>query len=106
MRLDRNINEGGKCKYAVVKMRLLKAPLQECLDVESGEDCWLVPKSAMIILPDDRNEFFVLMLKDQFAAAALEAYANAAVVTDTEYAADVQQLAHKSRRHPDRRRPD
>lgn len=53
MKLDRNNNPTGKGKYALLNMRTNK--------VEYGDEC----------------QFFVIKYKDQFAEAALRAYAHA-----------------------------
>lgn len=56
MRLDRNINPDGRGKYALINLRTNK--------VEWGG-------------PTAEEQFFVLKLKDEFAAPALRAYAEA-----------------------------
>ncbi len=47
--------------------------------------------------PNERNEHFVLMLKDQYARAALMAYAQSAMEDgEKEYALDVMMLANRA----------
>lgn len=46
----------------------------------------------------DDNAFFVIRLKDQFAAPALIAYAREAMQWDREYASEVVELAMRSMR--------
>ncbi len=98
MKLDRNQN--GRGKYAVVKLRQLDAHTANSLDALSAGGFVQFSK------PGDADEFFVIKLKDQYAAAALRAYAEAARPDDPEYAADVMALADRAAAHPQRRKPD
>lgn len=84
MKLDRNINPDGKGKYALLNLRTNK--------IEWG------------VTPDE--EFFVIKLKDKYAAPALDAYAKACVKDDAEYAYEINQLASRAATHPLSRRPD
>lgn len=52
------------------------------------------------------NEFFVIKLKDVHAPAALEAYAASIEGADSEFAAEVRELAEVARNHPHRKQPD
>jgi len=56
----------------------------------------------------ERNEHFVIMLKDQYSRAALLAYAGAASEAgDTEYAKDIMELANRAGSlHPACKKPD
>lgn len=105
MRLDRN--NGGQGKYAIVNMRKLREmtthekdpfgrlgnELRTALDIlerrgilEYGEE-------------DSKEEFFVIKLKDRFAAVALNAYAAALSgekLFDIDYAADIRELAGRA----------
>jgi hypothetical protein len=85
MRLVRNTSEDGRCKYAIIDNRT-----GEKVEAKVG----------------DPEEFFVLKLKDEFAAAALKAYALAAEGYDTEYAEEVYALALRAEMMPNRKRPD
>lgn len=97
MKLDRNINPDGKGKYALINLRKNT--------VEWGE-------------PD---QFFVIKYKDEFAAAALEAYAEAVrskanmlkatgkrFEADSlyEYADEIQREAIAARDWPGKKIPD
>ncbi len=94
MKLDRN---NGIGKYAVINMRNIKAAM------ESGETG---VRNAIAVLehhglinygpPGNENEFFVIMLKDAHADAALATYATLASADDPEYGADVLELARRS----------
>ena len=113
MRLDRNINEGGRGKYALLKLRKLD-------DFRDPADPFaeVAPKIANAITtladagildwgnkPD--SEFFVMRLKDKYAADALEAYAAAAIEDDPEYAGEVRDMADRAGPHsPWCKKPD
>lgn len=56
--------------------------------------------------PGTDNEFFAIKLKDDNAAPALDAYAEAAEWTDKELSEDVFGLAERARHHPCRKKPD
>ncbi len=86
MKMDRNLNANGKGKYALLNLR------------EDIIEWGFVGGS---------NEFFVIKLKDKYAQAALEAYANAAECDDLEWANEVRKLAQRSgQNHPLCKRPD
>jgi len=79
MRLDRNLNTDGKCKYALIER-------QKNNHVEYG-------------LPGTENEFFVIKLKDRHAQAALIGYLQSLTSQDeydAEYAMDIKELAKRS----------
>jgi hypothetical protein len=86
MRLDRNINPDGQGKYELRNLR-------------TGEivtDCG----------PGEEHEFFVIMLKDRYAQAALLRYADRCEERDPEFAKEVRILAAHAAVHPSRREPD
>lgn len=103
MKLDRNTE--GRGKYAVVKLREID---------ETSGDAWpamleKLSSGGFVSFgkPGDRDEFFVLMLKDKYAQAALAAYADAAEADDPEYAAEVRELMRRAGpSHPNVKRPD
>jgi len=85
MKLDRNINPDGRGKYALLNLRKNT--------IEWGDT--------------QQDEFFVIKLKDRYAAEALYAYALEAEDDDAEYAGEVRKLADRAGpRHPLCRRPD
>jgi hypothetical protein len=77
MKLDRNVNENGLGKYALVEMRKLSAAekVQFNRKTEDIEDEVSVPRRALNL--GDPDQFFVLKYKDRFTLAAMEAYAEA-----------------------------
>jgi len=88
MRLVRNTSPDGRCKYAITDNRTgVKT------EAKAG----------------DPEEFFVIKLKDRYAAAALRAYADAVFYDpdgDREYGSEVWELAIRSSEMPNRKRPD
>lgn len=105
MKLVRNTTIDGTCKYDIINRSKIKDlgeeeknKVLEAIDVlkQSGiyTECLL----------NNKEEFFVIKLKDQFAKPALEAYAEsvkqyAVSVGDadlSDYGADVSDLANRS----------
>ena len=101
MKLDRNINDDGLGKYAILNLRRLEEyrsgsfqqlaePIANALDLLKREG----------ILDWGRvgteSEFFLIKLKDKYAHEALEAYAAAAASDDPEYAAEIAEMAMRS----------
>jgi len=77
VKLDRNIPDNeGIGKYRLWNMR----------SGDPVDDCG----------PGEEHEFFVLMLKDRHAQAALDAYADSIEKTDPEFAAEVRELADRA----------
>ncbi len=102
MRLDRNTNPDGKGKYALIKLRTddVRPQLQI-------PNIVTVPVMASAIdlgsTPD--TEFFVIRLKDKYAAVALHAYSAACSKDDPEYSREIQKLAHRAQVHPNKQIP-
>ena len=103
MKLDRNINPDGTGKYAL--RELLKLEAQKDFSATTS-----VSALAMQGIVDHggtpETDFFVIRLKDKYAAAALTAYANAANKDDPEYAAEIHHLAQIAANYPNKRKPD
>lgn len=76
MKLDRNINADGQGKYELRNLRSGKIV----------DDCG----------PGQEHEYFVIMLKDRHAQAALDAYADSIEKIDPEFAIEVRELADRS----------
>lgn len=100
MKLDRNINSDGRGKYAILQLR--KLALYESQETfgqtEVQKAIELLDKAGLIdwgITGTDR-EFFLIRLKDKYAQAALMAYADAAMLDDLEYAAEISDMGHRS----------
>ena len=102
MKLDRNENASGKGKYALLKLRSVEygAGIASAIDVL--DDAGLIEWG----LPGTDGEFFVMKLRDAYAAKALEAYAEVAMQEDEEFATEVLRLADRARQHPNRKLPD
>jgi len=108
MKLDRNITNPRRGKYALIKLREADSLTPEC--VEAGRNhCNLVEVRASAVdfggTPD--TDFFVIRLKDKYAPKALSAYAAAAADDgEFEYAEEVMELARLAVTNPHRRKPD
>ena len=104
MKLDRNITNPRRGKYALIKLR----DVSEIKTEPSGSGSHVIvwPHSAVDFGDTEDSDFFVIRLKDKYAAKALKAYAEAAAADDTEYADEVYALALKASEHPNRKIPD
>lgn len=112
MKLDRNISGDGRGKYGIIRTR----KLAEIDRVNSPQGASEIDHAITVLetagLLDwgltESSEFFVVLLKDQYASAALYGYAGAASLDgDRELAADVSALAVRAgRNHPNCKRPD
>lgn len=103
MKLDRNVNEDGRGKYALLKLRRQA----QAFPPECQAAAELLKKHQLLDFGDTPDtEFFVIRLKDKYAAWALLAYAFSAFDDDQEYANEVMELAEKAECHPNKRRPD
>lgn len=114
MRLVRNTTTDGTCKYALIRLDKLR------LMASSGDDVTrLRAEMAELNLKQaqrwgileyagkgDREEAFVIKLKDINAAPALHAYSEAAFDSDPELAKDVAELALRADSREDRHIPD
>lgn len=105
MKLDRNIegNE-GRGKYALIKLRDVEGfrgdgPFAGCGAVG---DALRVLENAGVIewgAPRTKGEFFVIKLRDQYAQAALKAYADAVAADrngDDDYCGEIRDLADRA----------
>jgi hypothetical protein len=105
VRLDRNTPENeGRGEYAILKLR----KSAECLGksqsyfVNTGNRV----RAAIHVLEEEGildggeegtdAEFFLIRLKDMFAASAVYSYAESAMVHDPEYGSEVYALAARS----------
>lgn len=104
MDLDRNVNQNGKGKYALIKLREIpgkpQTPEELAAAILENPQCvdWGARQSD--------SEFFLLRLKDKYAERALAAYANAALEDDKEWAMQVRALAARAGCHPGKKVPD
>lgn len=106
MKLDRNINVGGKGKYALIKLRGLdmrKSDVLRALEVLANE-------GALDWGNTIETEFFVMRLKDKYAYRGLTGYYNAITLEepfDAEYAQEVLNMAQRAGpNHPHCKLPD
>ena len=100
MKLDRNITNPRRGKYALIKLR------ESTVKLDRDRGCLMVNESAVDFGDTADSDFFVIRLKDKYAAAALTAYAQAAMIDDPEYAKEVLALAVLAATHPNKRKPD
>ena len=104
MKLDRNTNEAGRGKYALLKLRELASvgsvPGKTFRQPTKIERALNTLDAAGLIewgAPNTEGEFFVLKLRDAYAEAALTLYANTAMLAgDGEYAREVKALADRA----------
>lgn len=114
MKLDRNINDDGMGKYALILMRRLS----ECETGAIFGPRWTHKVQQAIVTLEKVGaldwgtagtdaEFFLIRLKDRHAAAALSAYARSAEEQgEHEWAAEVRALATVAAMHPNKKQPD
>ena len=103
MKLDRNINPDGRGKYALLNLRDTDLRLDE-IKVRLTE---ALGPGVLEFGDNDQTEFFVIKLKDKYAAEALATYASKAREDgQAEYAAEIMELALKAQHHPCLKRPD
>lgn len=106
MKMDRNINDGGLGKYAVVNLRKLK-PYMNVPEVAEALKVLEAAEALEWGRTGEPDEFFLIKLKDINAEHALIAYADQANITDKEFAGEVYELAQRAGannpfcKHPD-----
>jgi hypothetical protein len=104
MKLDRNLNLNGRGKYALIKLRevhhLVESANSHCTPI------YELPVHVVDFGNSPGTDFFVIRLKDKYAAKALTAYACAAAEDDPEYAEEILELARRAELHPDKKKPD
>ena len=114
MKMDRNLNDDGLGKYAVINLRRLN---ETCGHTGTFDRWTPAVEQALKTLEEvgalewgragHPDEFFILKLKDKHAQAALYGYAASAETDDAEWAAEVDALALRSGpAHPLCKRPD
>lgn len=116
MRLDRNISCDGRGKYGLINSRRLAEIKAFAATGEiSASNASKISEAIKLLEtyevldwgpPGSQSEFFVIMLRDQFADDALRAYADAAGA-DAEYAEAIDDLvARAGRASPFCKKPD
>lgn len=101
----------GRNKYSLIKNRRLDEIAKENggLLPEAVSDAIETLKSfgALDVGDSPQTEFFVMRLKDRFAAPALHMYAQHAAAVDVEYADGVAKLSKRAgMSHPHCKNPD
>lgn len=107
MKLDRNITNPRRGKYALIKLRKSTlTPLH--VDVAKRAVSLITVEPEAIDFGDRMDtDFFVIRLKDKYAAPSLFAYADAALADgQNEYADEIRRLALDAENHPHMRIPD
>jgi hypothetical protein len=94
MKLDRNLNPSGKGKYALINLRKLQGDPRTSQGIAAA----IVesPESVEFGIVGAPDEFWLIKLKDKYAAAALQAYADAARVDDPEFSDQVQAMVERA----------
>lgn len=114
MKMDRNITDDGLGKYAVINLRKLN---ETCGNAGTFQRWTPEVQAALDTLESvgvlewgrtgQSDEFFLIKLKDRFAAPALLAYAEAIDGDDSEFAGEVRDMAMRSGTHnPHCKMPD
>lgn len=103
MRLDRNTNDNGDGKYAVINVRRLREFEKQVAEVPMAkrelEAAIETLEAAGILewtMKGAAGEFFLIRLKDKYAGDALAAYAVAAHADDPEYADEIVEMASRA----------
>lgn len=111
MKLDRNINDNKRGKYALVKLRRV-AELTERFTT-LGKDVqaalrFLEAEGVIDYGTTVDSEFFVVRLKDENAESALTGYGVSTTLRgDPEFGAEIEQMARRAGpNHPNCRKPD
>jgi hypothetical protein len=102
MKLDRNLGI-GRGKYALIKLR---DDNLHFVEDDHGSESVFVPSRSVDFGSSPNTEFFVIRLKDKYAAPALFAYADAAQLDDAEYAEEIRELARQADHFPHKHQPD
>lgn len=104
MKLDRNLNADGSGKYALLKLRKLRAEMcpEYYTAVKVLEDAGILDWGNTL-----ETEFFVMRLKDEYAPWGLSGYALSAAADDPEYAGEIQAMAQRAGvNNPHHKKPD
>lgn len=114
MKMDRNLNADGLGKYALINLR----KLNETCSHPGIFERW-TPEVAQALKTLEEvgvlewgctgapDEFFLIKLKDRYAAPALLAYAEGIDGDDSEFATEVRDMAMRSGTHnPHCKAPD
>lgn len=103
MKMDRNENDDGLGKYAVLNLRKLKdyernATFGPRWDHDIHQALQTLEQAGVLDwgLLGSETEFFLLRLKDRHAQTALIAYADSINQTDKQFAGEVYEMAQRA----------
>ena len=102
MKMDRNLNTDGCGKYAVINLRKFKTMGEDSDERREVRIALEALQQAGVLewgCVGEPDEFFLIKLKDRYAAPALLAYAEAIDGDDSEFAAEVRNMAMRSGTH-------
>jgi hypothetical protein len=102
MRLDRNITTPRRGKYALIKLR--EHDISEAVR-QPGIEGVMVSASAIDLGDTAESDFFVIRLRDKYAANALHAYSASCRADDPEFSREVLELANKAARMQNKQKP-
>lgn len=94
MHLQRNEHDDGLGKYIAVKVEALAT--RPTTPEELAAAILAHPEAVMFGRVGERDEFFLMMLKDKNADGGLYGYAANAATDDLEYASQVAQMATRA----------
>lgn len=104
MKLDRNINKSTKGKYALIRLRNIEQDSEAAQLLVKLWDLGYVDFGCV----GEKDEFFVIKLRDIYSPAAIKGYANAVMEAasaendlekardKTQYALQVQELQNRA----------
>lgn len=94
MKLDRNLNPSGKGKYALVNLRKIDGDPRTPQEMAAA--ILAQPEAVELGIVGGPDEFWLIKLKDKYAAPALQAYADAAQADDPEFAKEVREMVKRA----------
>ena len=106
MRLDGTTSPLGRGKFALIKLRELIRPRDVTSRARISAALALLAEEGILDYGDGVDAFFVMRLRDKWAAPALDAYALECRMEDPEFSNDICVLADRAYAHPQRRTPD
>lgn len=102
MKLDRNTNPDGTGKYALIKLRTKDTAH---INAQHKEGAFVIPVEAVDFGSTPDTDFFVIRLKDKYAANALMAYAMSCKADDPEFSSEVLALENKAAAMQNKQKP-
>lgn len=106
MRLDGMTPPLGRGKFALIKLRELTRPRDITSQTKISAALALLAEEGILDYGDGLDAFFVMRLRDKWAAPALDRYALECCIEDPEFSNDINGLADRAYAHPQRRTPD